>query len=416
MEARHTCLLCGQPVLREGSECFDCRRSRPEVLRQETRTDERRRAPLVGKAIAATAAVAVAVFLVGLADFGAPELAWRHATHAPVTSMAAAAGVGVVVGTERGEVVALDELTGERRWHVSATDGTVRALTTLDGRVYFSVGDSMAYAVDLRTGRVDWDFRTGAACTALAFDRRHVLLALPDRIVAVEREDGRPAWRYHLPARLEASALVTQPGMAWIGYREDPSGRGDRGGRGGDRSEAGSDGTDRDGADRDGGGVLALDLDTRVPRWQTDLRAAVATPPVLATGTLVVLTTANRLVALDAHTGNVRWRRDGVDLAPAARDEVLVAATPGAFLAFDAASGSEVWSTPHELAGRGAAVVQEASVFFVARREIRALRRKTGRQRWAQTFDDDLCPVLAFAGGWMYAATRLGDVCALRMP
>ena len=389
----YTCMLCGQTVLREGSECFDCRQARPEALRQETRTREHQGPRTLAKTITAIAAVGIAVFLVGIAGLGSPEAGWTVDLRAPVQSLASATGVGVVIGTDQGTVVSLDELSGKRRWRIAEAEGAVRGLTVRDGRVYFTIGNTGAYAVDLRTGGVVWEYHTGVICEHLAMNGDMLLLSLHDRIVAIEQETGDEAWVYLMRDGQVAGDLLARDDTAWFGFAE--------------QNDAGEVG---------GGGIAALNLETRVPIWQTDVGRAVHKTPLLAIGTLIVIGESGRMFGLNARTGEIDWKHDGVTSGPVAHGEALFVARRQAFVGLDAQSGAEAWTTPHALGDCGAIVLEGGSVFFVGKREIRAVRTKTGRQRWAQEFDHDLCDVLAFGGGWMYVATKLGQVHALRMP
>ena len=70
-------------------------------------------------------------------------------------------GAGVVCfgSTTDDTVRALDERTGELRWHLT-TGGPVRVAPQIaDGRVYFGSDDGVAYCVEAATGRRVWSFR-----------------------------------------------------------------------------------------------------------------------------------------------------------------------------------------------------------------------------------------------------------------
>lgn len=70
-------------------------------------------------------------------------------------------GSGVVCfGSSTDDTVhALDERTGEERWHFT-TGGPVRVAPQIaDGRVYFGSDDGVAYCLEAATGRVAWSFR-----------------------------------------------------------------------------------------------------------------------------------------------------------------------------------------------------------------------------------------------------------------
>lgn len=68
----------------------------------------------------------------------------------------------VYVGCDNGKLYAFDGTTGTKRWEF-ATGGPVRSTPaiTADGKVYFGSGDGKVYALNATTGAKDWDFETG---------------------------------------------------------------------------------------------------------------------------------------------------------------------------------------------------------------------------------------------------------------
>jgi outer membrane protein assembly factor BamB len=88
---------------------------------------------------------------------GTPQ-AWREVL---MCSPAVHDGV-VYIGSEHGELFALDAKDGTQRW-VFDTGEAIRSapsISTDDGTLYFGAADGQLYALDAKTGRKRWTFQT----------------------------------------------------------------------------------------------------------------------------------------------------------------------------------------------------------------------------------------------------------------
>jgi alcohol dehydrogenase (cytochrome c) len=93
-------------------------------------------------------------------------------------------GEAVETGDEVfGAVLALDALTGERRWeHRLLSPLWAGVMATAGGLVFGSTNEGNVYALDATTGAALWDFQTGGSCAAnpISFQldgRQHVAIA-----------------------------------------------------------------------------------------------------------------------------------------------------------------------------------------------------------------------------------------------
>jgi eukaryotic-like serine/threonine-protein kinase len=102
--------------------------------------------------------------LVGVAGGKLPDslaLQWTFKTEGPVKSSAAIDAGRVFVGSDDGQLYALDLATGKKVWAFK-TEGPVESSPlVLNGRVFFGSTDAFLYAVDARTGSQVWKYETG---------------------------------------------------------------------------------------------------------------------------------------------------------------------------------------------------------------------------------------------------------------
>jgi outer membrane protein assembly factor BamB len=286
-----------------------------------------------------------------------------------------------------------------------------------DGRVYLPTFDGRFYALDARTGKVRWRFRSGRcswASPALAgelvletflsaSDCRGQRFASGGLLIAFVGATGRTRWRRALPPT-ESSPLVAG-GRVVVG---DWSGRvtafATATGRtlwtralGGavKASVAGSGGRLYVGAYD--GRVYALDAHNGRVLWSTGGQRRLFgsgtfySTPTVAYGRVYVGSTDRRVYSFGAQSGKLRWahRTDGyVYSSPAvARGTVYVGSYDESFYAFDAATGRVRWRFGANGPVSGSATVLGDVVWFSTLHErTYALDARTGRLLW--TFPD----------------------------
>ncbi|MET0773756.1 MAG: PQQ-binding-like beta-propeller repeat protein [Candidatus Limnocylindrales bacterium] len=120
--------------------------------------------------------------------------------------------------------------------------------------------------------------------------------------------------------------------------------------------------------------------------WEHVLDKGVNTDPILVGGLLVVGDQDGHLVALDARTGEERWRTTGEGAftgAPAASGGIVVAADPISIRAFDAAQGTERWHRDVVSDAPRIEIVDEVVYVGTVDGSVRGLDLTTGADRWS---------------------------------
>ncbi|MGR3484947.1 MAG: outer membrane protein assembly factor BamB family protein [Paracoccaceae bacterium] len=256
----------------------------------------------------------------------------------------AAGGGAVYATTGYGELVALSASSGGILWRQDLRASGTAAPAYANGRVYLVSRDGRGWALDARTGRIEWSFDglpasagfAGGAGPSVSGD----LVVFPfasGEVSATFAGGGLPRWRADIGGRRETRAQATIDDVA-----ADPviaDGRvylGTLGGR-----------------------TLALDAATGERVWTADEGAVgpVATTPT----SIFAVNDIGQLLRLDADTGAVVWRvtlPQFVQTRPArlrtriahygpvlAGGRLVVASADGVLRGFDPATGALVHQT-----------------------------------------------------------------------
>jgi outer membrane protein assembly factor BamB len=160
--------------------------------------------------------------------------------------------------------------------------------------------------------------------------------------------------------------------------------------------------------------LFALDAGSGDERW----RAAVADPlwtPALGDGTVVVRT-RSEVEAFDAGTGDRRWGALGgleewTDARPVVADGAVFVMADVAAYAFDLAAGDRRWRFPTGLRSESTPAVADGTVYVAGDEAyVRALATADGSERWRAKTDARVRCNLSVADGLVCAATEAGDV------
>ncbi|MEY7849313.1 PQQ-binding-like beta-propeller repeat protein [Natrarchaeobius sp. A-rgal3] len=187
-----------------------------------------------------------------------------------------------------------------------------------DGVVYTAAtgGDGGLYAIDGGSGEHRWEFETaGYASSAPGFDGKRLYVGTWDhRFHAVDADTGDEIWTLQPGHRFGDSSPAVVDGVVYVGsYGDAPmvvSGPDDE-----DEFEAPA--------------IFALEAETGEERWRYDAfddRESVSSSPAVADGLVFVVSPDGELLALEADSGDERWRRDlraHSDVSPTVIDSVV---------------------------------------------------------------------------------------------
>jgi outer membrane protein assembly factor BamB len=282
---------------------------------------------------------------------GVPKLKgvkWSFHTHGEVISSPAIADGVVYVGSNDGNLYAIDQRTGLKKWSY-ATDARITSSPAIaNGLVYCSSYDGSFFAVDAESGKLKWKFRTPG-------ERRFAAT--------------------HLHGSLPAGETMPDP---FDVYLSSPAvwrdavyfGSGD-------------------------GNVYALDAATGSLKWKLPTGDVVHASPAIADGRLYIGSWDSYFYALDASTGKELWRfktgedpdihnQVGIQSSATVSDGVVYfGCRDSNFYALDAATGQKRWSfsnkgswvivSPVVRAGRVYFATSDSALFHVLDAQTGAL-------------------------------------------
>jgi outer membrane protein assembly factor BamB len=334
------------------------------------------------------------------------EQLWQFDTEGEILRELAAGGGAVYVADESGLVYALDAASGEERWRHDTEGGTSfealgwtgdsdtlgdgLAYSEDDGLVY--IGGQDLYALDASDGGEVWRFTDGAWMVPTPAPGEGAVYAADNAggvLHAVISAVGSTMWFRDLNGPITHGPALSRDGAAvYVGTQN--------------------------------GWLYAFDAVSSEEIWTNPYheRGSVRSTPAAGDG-LVYATSDDRLFAVDADTGELRWRftpsnsdPDSPMSSPVLADGVVyVHKSEGTLHARDAASGDERWTyRSTDLTMSRAPVVAGGTVYVTTRQgrpgRLLAVDAATGEERWTAPFTpgtEEQAPVVL--DGVVYVAT-----------
>jgi outer membrane protein assembly factor BamB len=233
---------------------------------------------------------------------------WTFATGGRIVSSPVIDAGVIYVGSDDGNVYAIDAATGRRRWKYRTGGPVASTPAVAAGIVYVASYDGKIHAIDARTGSPRWKFATGGE---RRFEARNLHGFLPKTQTMAD------------PFDVFLSSPLVVDGRVYVGSGD--------------------------------GNVYALDAASGELAWKFATGDVVHASPAYANGTIVVGSWDSYLYALDATSGAQKWRfhggedpdihnQVGFQSSPAIVDGVVYTGCRDAKLyAIDLATGEERW-------------------------------------------------------------------------
>lgn len=318
------------------------------------------------------------------AGAGVPKLTdvkWTFHTHGEVVSSPAIVDGVVYVGSNDGNLYAIDQETGAKKW-AFATQGRIPSSPAVDhGLVYFGSYDGNFYAVDTATGKLRWKF-------ANAGERRFTATHLHGSIPAAEAMPD--------PFDVYLSSPALWSGAVYFGSGD--------------------------------GNVYSLDAATGTLKWKFHTGDVVHASPAIADGKLYIGSWDSFFYALDAASGKELWRfKTGEDpdthnqvgiqsSATVANGMVYFGCRDSNFYALDGATGAKRWTFNNKGSWVIVSpVVQAGKVYFATSDTalLHILDAQTGAPVDSLKFHWPIFASPAIAGNTLYLAGQDGKLAAV---
>ena len=242
---------------------------------------------------------------------------WKYATGRNVGSSPAVVNGVAYVGSDDGNVYALDAVTGALVWKYATGNAVESSPAVATGTVYIGSDDHNVYALDAKTGALVWKYATVSAVESSPAVANGVVYvgSRDNSVYALDATTGALVWAYATQGAVDSSPAVAN-GVLYVGSY--------------DRY------------------LYALDAKTGALVWKHQMENSLYYSPAVANGVLYVSAYDSNLYALDAKTGALVWTfASGVQdqfSSPAVANGVLyVGSNNGTLYALDAGTGGLLW-------------------------------------------------------------------------
>jgi parallel beta-helix repeat protein len=242
---------------------------------------------------------------------------WNYTTGDAVMASPAVAGGKVYVGSNDSKVYALDQYTGAHVWNYTTGDWITSSPTVTYGKVFVGSFDGKVYCLDAATGAHIWNYTTGGlGWSSPAVAGGKVYIGSGDgKVYCLDDATGAHVWNYTTGDWITSSPTVVD-GMVFVGSND--------------------------------GNVYALDQHTGAHIWNYTTGDRVYSSPAVADGKVYVGSRDNKTYCLDASTGTFIWNYTTGGLgwsSPAVADgEVYIGSKDNKVCCLEAATGAHIWS------------------------------------------------------------------------
>ena len=305
--------------------------------------------------------------MTGPAPEAAPEIRWVFDAGAQLTSSPVVAKGQAIQGTTDGTLASIDLETGATRW-MATLNGAIGTPLIVDDLVIAGTTSGEVAAVARSLGRVVWRTRLEGEIRGapVAIGDGVIVASSRGEVVSLRPRDGDTVWQQRVDSRVLRSLAGTddtvvipaEPGAvvaltAEAGSIRWQSTMAESGGIGSPSidDEHVFVATGLDDGLPDDRAVVAIDLATGAPSWRwPSVGGAHVGTPALYDGTAFVVSEAGFVVALDATTGQERWRTTleaPVEALPAvAGNSLIIAENRRDLVSVATGDGSVLWRVP----------------------------------------------------------------------
>lgn len=318
------------------------------------------------------------------------RLAWRFHVHATVSASPVVAGQQLFVGAENGNLYAIDLQSHRLQWLFHARAGIASTPAVADGMVVFLARDGSVHALDTASGAPVWTFRTqGEALFAahgmygqplepepvqdpwdlylsspLIYDGKVYVGSSDHRVYALDSRSGKLAWAFRTGGMVHSSPVLAGSNIvvgSWDGavyaldaasgaekWRYQTQGEQKHSIMFGVQASPSVDGETVYVGSRDGY-FYALDAASGKRKWRYDAHGAwvVSTAAIDDENVYVGTSDTGLLLALDKQSGAEKYRYSTKvwNFASPLRagDALIGASMKGELVGLDAASGALRW-------------------------------------------------------------------------
>ena len=319
---------------------------------------------------------------------------WHFETGHTVHSSPAVADGTVFVGSNDGNLYAVDASTGEEVWQFETGRWVSSSPSVIEGTVFVGSGDNTLYAVDTSTGEEVWQFETGSGIqSSPAVADGFVFVRSDDgNLYAVDASTGEEVWQFEI-RRWGLSSPAVADGTVFVGSNTHSDGIYDS-------------------------YLYAVDANTGEKVWHFETGTWVRSSPSVTNGTVFVGSDDGNLYAVDASAGKEVWHFEtGAEIrtSPSVADGfVFVGSDNGNLYAVDANTGEEVWHLETGGWVRSSPAVADGTVFVGSYdNTLYAVDANTGEEVWQFNTGSEIHSTPAVADGTVFVGSYDNNLYAI---
>lgn len=255
-----------------------------------------------------------------------------------------------------------------------------------NGVAFVADGAGVLHALDLRTGKPRWEFKSdsGFETSPLFFEGKVLLGDDGGKFYCLRANDGKKLWDFDAEAGIHSSA------NAW-GTGESA------------RVAFGS----------DGGTFFCLKLADGSKAWEQSVGEKVNGTPAVGAGAVFVAGCDAHLHAIKLEDGGEKFTADPGGICPGspalAADRILVGTQSGQLVCFNPDGSKQLWvydQADGQMMLSSPAVADGTVVVGARDRKVHAMDLATGRRKWVFPTRGDVDSSPAISGGRVYVGSR----------
>jgi len=293
------------------------------------------------------------------AEAGKMKEIWKFKCEDEIRSTPTIYRGSVFVGAYDNNLYALNAADGTFKWKYPTEGGIVGipAVSPDENILIFGSEDGFLHVIDVRTGRVQWTFKTGGPIRGTVNVTLGIAFFGSDdgNLYAVRLSTGRELWKYESGAPIRSKPAVTSERIVF-------------------GNEAGD--------------VIGLDLSKNV-KWHIKAKRAVTSSPVIADDIAYFGSVDWHVYAIDINSGWTVWRvRTGKPILSSpllVGNQLFIGSADNFMYALDVnASGRELWKFEAQGQIVSSPVFANGAIYFGSvDKNVYSVEVKKGKQRWA---------------------------------
>lgn len=299
-----------------------------------------------------------------------PRLKWRFKTNGWVYSTPAIIDNVAYFGSFRGRLYAVDVKTGKEVWRFKTHDDRgdagdkIFSSPSIYNNTVFIASNIYLYAVDIKTRKEKWRYETAGMYSSPAISDGILCIGhLAGSLYTLDTETGKVKWIFN-SVNKEKGIGEPMPSIAnstvYFGFYRDNY-------------------------------FYAVDFKTGALKWKFDTQSYVYSKPTIKNGVVYVGSADGFFYALDSRTGDLKWKFKAsdkhIESTPAIAGGTVYftvnEAQPFGYLyALDVNTGHQKWKIEGGDNILSSPVVDNGIVYFGSSFKLYAVDANTGKEKW----------------------------------